>query len=95
MNVDELHPSDRKVSARPLFNGELGQATSIQLARHGTLEKHVTKTPALLLCISGLTTYEDENELEVTLEPGDYLLIEPNASHWLYAPVESQLVLLK
>lgn len=95
MNIEDLHSNEKEVSAIPLFKGELGTSTAIQLRRNGTLREHITKTPALLLCISGFITYEDESEQEIGLEPGDYVLIEPNVKHWLNAAVSSQLVLLK
>lgn len=94
-NLSELHQSDKEVSAQSLFKGELGTTTAIQLQRNGTLKEHITKTPALLLCIDGKVTYEDETEQEFVLESGDYVNITPNVKHWLYASVPSQLVLLK
>lgn len=94
-NLSELHQSDKEVSAQSLFKGELGTTTAIKLQRNGTLKEHITKTPALLLCIDGRVTYEDETEQEFVLESGDYVNITPNVKHWLYASVQSQLVLLK
>ncbi|MEX2564698.1 MAG: cupin domain-containing protein [Cyclobacteriaceae bacterium] len=70
----------------------MGTATAIQLQQNGTLKEHITKTPALLLCIEGRATYKDENNQEFTLEKGDYVLITPNVKHGLYAFVQSQLV---
>ena len=95
MNISELHAQEKEVSAISLFKGAQGTATSIQLQRNGNLKEHITKTPALLICISGFVTYEDENDTEVTLEPGDYVMITPEVKHWLFASVKSQLVLLK
>lgn len=95
MNIIELHNQEKEVSAASLFKGELGTATAIQLQQNGTLKEHITKTPALLLCVSGFVTYEDENEQEIQLEQGDYVSITPNVKHWLFASVTSQLVLLK
>lgn len=94
-NLSELHQSGKEVSAQSLFRGELGTTTAIQLQRNGTLKEHITKTPALLLCIDGKVTYEDETEKKFVLETGDYVNITPNVKHWLYASVQSQLVLLK
>lgn len=94
-NLSELHHSDKEVSAIDLFKGELGTATAIQLDRNGTLKEHITKTLALLLCVNGFVTYEDETEREIKLEQGDYVNIAPNVKHWLYASVKSQLILLK
>jgi quercetin dioxygenase-like cupin family protein len=95
MNISELHQSQKEVSAVSLFKGELGTATAIQIERNGTLKEHITKTPALLLCVSGVVTYEDENEQEIVLEQGEYVLITPDVKHWLYASVQSQLILFK
>lgn len=95
MNIQELHTQEKEVSALSLFKGEIGSATAIQLKRNGTLKEHITKTPALLMCVSGFVRYEDETETEVELESGDYVLITPNVKHWLTASVESQLVLFK
>lgn len=94
-NLSKLHQSDKEVSAQSLFKGELGTTTAIQLQRNGTLKEHITKTPALLLCIDGRVTYEDETAQKFVLESGDYVNITPNVKHWLYASVQSQLVLLK
>jgi len=94
-NISELHSSVKEVSAANLFKGDLGTATAIQIDRGGTLNEHITKTPALLICVSGIVTYEDEHEQEIKLEQGDYVNITPNVKHWLYASVKSQLILLK
>lgn len=94
-NIKELHSSQNKVSAINLFKGDAGTATAIQLERNGTLKEHITQTPALLLCVIGFVTYEDETEQEINLEPGDYIDITPNVKHWLSASEQSQLILLK
>ncbi len=95
MNLDQLHPTEKEVSAQKLFAGEIGSSTSIQLQNGAKLKEHLTETPALLICIIGLVTYEDERKKEVDLEPGDYIHIEPNVKHWLMATEKSQLILLK
>lgn len=94
-NLSELHQTEKEVSAQSLFKGVLGTTNAIQLQRNGTLKEHITKTPAMLLCIDGRVTYEDETKQEFVLETGDYVNITPNVKHWLNASVQSQLVLLK
>ena len=94
-NLSELHSSDKIVSAINLFKGELGTATSIQFQNNGKLKEHTTKSLALLICVTGFVTYDDENETEIALEPGDYVMIAPNVKHRLYSSVQSQLILLK
>jgi len=95
MNLADLHQQQKEVSAINLFKGELGTTTAIQLEQNGTLKEHITKTPALLLCISGTVTYEDEKGQKIILQTSDYVLITPNVKHWLFASVTSQLVLCK
>lgn len=95
MNIKEVHQSDKEISAIGLFKGELGTAIAIQLQTKGSLKEHISKNPALLLCISGLVNYNEENEKAIELRPGDYVSIKANVKHWLYATVESQLILLK
>ena len=50
---------------------------------------------ALLICIDGNEVFVNENGLNQTLLPGDYLSIEPYVKHWVNATVTSQLPLLK
>jgi quercetin dioxygenase-like cupin family protein len=95
MNIKELHNQAKEVSALSLFKGEMGTTTAIQLEENGMLKEHITKTPALLLCIAGHVIYEDETAKSVELHPGDYVNIVPNVKHWLTAQALSQLVLLK
>lgn len=94
MNIAALHPSNKGVSAKSLFKGELGTATAIQLERNGTLKEHITKVPALLLCVVGEVTYHDE-ERAIDLKPGDYVAITPEVKHWLQAAEKAQIILLK
>ena len=95
MNLEEIHDKEKEVSAKPIFKGEIGTTIAIQLQRHGTLKEHITTTPALLVCVNGFVRYEDENELEVELEAGDFIEIAPHIKHWLNASVKSQLILMK
>lgn len=94
MNIEELHNIDKEVSAVPFFKGE-GTTIAIHLQKDGELKKHITKTPAMLLCVSGEIVYEDENSKKVELEPGEYVKIEPNVLHWLVAKQDSNLILIK
>ncbi|MGH1436984.1 MAG: cupin domain-containing protein [Lewinella sp.] len=95
MNLKDLHNQTKAVSALSLFKGEMGTATAIQLKENSVLKEHITKTPALLLCITGHVIYEDETAKRIELRTGDYVNIVPNVKHWLVAQTMSQLVLLK
>ena len=95
MNLKELHLQEKETSAINLFKGEIGSANAIQLKENGVLKEHVSKTPALLLCVTGNVVYQDETGKEIELLPGDYVNIIPNVKHWLKAAILSQLVLFK
>lgn len=95
MNIGKLHPLGTEISSVNLFKGETGTVTAIRLKLDNTLQEHVSKIPALLLCIQGKVIYEDENGQKAEMEQGDYLTIKPDVKHRLYASLSSQLILLK
>jgi quercetin dioxygenase-like cupin family protein len=95
MNIKTIHAGNKEVSAKVLFKGDIGTATAIQLQENGVLKEHITKTPALLLCIVGIVIYEDETKKTVELAEGDYVNIQPNIKHWLRGQTNSHLILLK
>ena len=95
MKISNLHTQDKEVSVISLFKGEIGTSTAIQILKDGKLKEHITKTPALLLCIVGKVNYEDETGELIEISSGDYINIIPNVKHWLVASELSQLFLLK
>lgn len=95
MNLRELHLVKKEVSAKELFKGEVGSTHAIQLLKNAELKEHITKTPALLICVSGFVLYKDENKNVVELKSGDYYQIPPDVVHKLEAVDVSQLILLK
>ncbi len=95
MNIKELHTKEKPVSAAVFFKNDCGNATAIQIIKGGKLKEHITKTPALLLCLEGEVVFENEMGENKTLYPGDYVTIEPMVKHWVQGISESQLVLMK
>ena len=95
MNIKELHKFPKVVSVVSLFKGENSMANAIQIQANETLKEHITKIPALLLCIEGETVFENEKGDKYTLKSGDYTHIKPNVKHWLVATKWSQLILIK
>ena len=77
MNIKDLHPQEKPVSAIPLFKSEQGNATSIQILIGEQLNEHITKSPALLSCFEGEVIFENELGRKETLLSGDYINIEP------------------
>lgn len=95
MNVKDLHTKGKPVSAISLFKGERGNATAIQILADGILEEHITKIPAMLICLEGEVIFENEKGMKETLRTGNYVNIEPMVKHWVKGTVESQLILIK
>ena len=95
MNIKELHTQDKPASAISLFKSELGNATAIKILQGEKLKEHITKTPALLICMEGQVIFENENGIKETLLSGDYVHIEPMIKHWVEGTIESQLILIK
>jgi quercetin dioxygenase-like cupin family protein len=95
MRINEHHPIDKAVSTKSFFKMEEGNATAIQILKNELLKEHITKIPALLLCVSGKVVFENELSQKETLQSGDYILITPMVKHWVQAEEDSQLVLLK
>lgn len=94
MNVKNQHPENKAVSFVSLFKGTEGTVTSMSLAKGAELTPHITKIPALLICISGHAVYAIEGK-KVDLHPGDYIEIEPMVEHWVTGTEDSQLLLIK
>lgn len=95
MNIKELHTRVKPVSAVSLFKSDQANATAIQILQGEQLKEHLTKVPALLICIEGKAVFENEKGIKETLMPGDYVNIEPMVKHWIEGIADSQLILIK
>ena len=95
MNIQEIHPKEKEVSAIALFKGEEGVTKSMHLSKGAELSKHHSKVPALLICITGEVVFENENGVKETLKQGDYVNIEPDVEHWVNSQMDSYLLLIK
>lgn len=95
MNVKDLHQDTKVISTTSLFKTTEGNVTSIQILANQQLKDHITKVPAMLLCLTGEVDFENENGLKITLTTGEYVNIEPNVKHWVNAKSTSNLILIK
>lgn len=93
--LSSLHDSTKSLSVQLLFKGSEGNTRALQLKKDGLLPEHITKTEALLICITGEIVFETENNEKYILKAGEYVHITPNVKHWLKGIQESQLLLLK
>ena len=95
MNLKDLHTKLKPVSAIPHFKAEEGIVTAIQILSTQLLKEHTTKTPALLVCVTGEVVFENEKGIKEILSPGDYVNIEPMIKHSVKGIQDSQLLLIK
>lgn len=95
MNIKELHTQVKPVSAINIFKSLETNVTAIKILQGELLKEHVTKTPAILICVEGTARFENENGINETLISGDYINIEPLVKHWVEGISESQLILIK
>lgn len=95
MNLKNLHTENKAVQTSVLFQPTDGKVISLQIAKNKQLAEHMTKVPALLVCVSGNATYKDENGTNITLQSGDYFNIPVNVKHWVDAHEESNFLLIK
>ena len=95
MNIKQVNSPDKGVSATNIFKTENSSALAIQILKGELLKEHLTKTPALLLCVFGEVIFENEKGENVTLVNGDFINIEPMVKHWVKGVSDSQLILVK
>ena len=93
--LDALHDSTKSLSVNVLFEGKEGVTRSLQINKDGILTEHITKTDAILICVSGEVVYEDEKNNLKTLKAGDFYKIDPQVKHWVKGIENSQLLLIK
>lgn len=95
MNLTTFHNSEKNLSAKQLFNATEGKVVAIHLKKEGELKEHITKVPALLVCVLGAVIYEDEQGKKIKLTSGDFIEIIADVKHWLVAEEDSEAILVK
>jgi len=95
MNVNDIHTNEKDVSAVTIFKTENGSTIAIRIKQNCLLKEHITKVPALLVCLNGKATFENELGSKVSLLEGDTVEIEPMVKHWVNASSESNFLLIK
>ncbi|SEA41898.1 hypothetical protein SAMN05443667_104143 [Flavobacterium gillisiae] len=94
MNLKDLHTENKAVQTSILFE-PTEKVISLQIAKGEQLKEHLTKIPALLVCVSGKAAFNDENEQKINLQSGGFVKIEPNVKHWIDAFEDSNFLLIK
>ena len=95
MILKNLHTENTAVQTQLLFEPNDKKVVSLQIAKGETLKEHVSKIPALLVCISGNAVFTDEKGTVINLNSGVYVMIEVNIKHEVKAIEESNFMLIK
>ena len=95
MILKNLHTENKPVQTQLLFEPKDAKVISLQIAKGETLKEHVSKIPALLVCISGNAVFTDDKGTVVNLNSGVYVMIEVNIKHEVKAIEESNFLLIK
>jgi quercetin dioxygenase-like cupin family protein len=95
MILKNLHTENKTVQTKLLFEPNESKVISLQIAKGETLKEHVSKIPALLVCISGNAVFTDEKGTVINLHSGTYVMIEENVKHAIKAIEESNFILVK
>ena len=85
MNLTNLHSSDKPVQTQVLFEPTENKVIALQIAKNEQLKEHVTKVPALLICVTGEATFSNENGEKIHLKSGDFIKIPVDVKHWVDA----------
>ncbi len=95
MNLTNLHSSDKPVQTQVLFEPTENKVIALQIAKNEQLKEHVTKVPALLVCINRDATFRNENGEKIHLKSGDFIKIPVDVKHWVDAHELSNFLLIK
>ena len=95
MILKNLHTENKPVQTQLLFEPKDAKVISLQIAKGETLKEHVSKIPALLVCISGNAVFTDDKGTVINLNSGTYVMIEENVKHAVKAIDESNFLLMK
>ncbi|MBP7319291.1 MAG: cupin domain-containing protein [Flavobacterium sp.] len=95
MNLINLHSSDKPVQTQVLFEPTENKVIALQIAKNEQLKEHVTKVPALLICVTGEATFSNENGEKIHLKSGDFIKIPVDVKHWVDAHELSNFLLIK
>ncbi|MGV6828764.1 MAG: hypothetical protein ACWA45_05140 [Flavobacteriales bacterium] len=95
MKLKNLHKEKKDIQTQVLLKTtNLASVISLQIKKGKTLTKHVSKVPAVLICVSGKADYLEDNR-KVKLRKGKYVMIEPQVEHEVTAIKKSNFILIK
>jgi len=95
MKLKNLHKTDKEIQTAILLKTtNQGTVIALQIDANKVLKKHITKVPAVLVCVSGKAVYKEDNR-SIKLKKGSYVMIPANEIHEVIASKKSNFILIK
>ena len=95
MNLLEIISTTEKAIATKNILKENGSATLIKIQKNALLDKHQSRTNALLVLLSGKAIYEEEDRKIVLSETNDFVKIPEKVTHKVKGEEDSLLLLIQ
>ncbi|MFT5167592.1 MAG: quercetin dioxygenase-like cupin family protein [Saprospiraceae bacterium] len=95
MNLyDIIQPHDKPLATKNILKGN-GSATLIRIKKDGVLDKHQSRTDALLVLLSGKAVYEEEDRTISLIQAHDFVNIPEKVTHSVRGEEDSLLMLIQ
>jgi quercetin dioxygenase-like cupin family protein len=93
MQLKDLHPTEKPVSTKVLYNGA-STVIALNIKSGETLKEHVSKVPAQLICVVGGAIYREQGQ-EIRMQSGTVVDIQQDVLHSVTAIEDCQFLLIK
>jgi quercetin dioxygenase-like cupin family protein len=94
-NISGVLKGDKPVQTSVLFNNVNQKVVVLKIQEGDTLKEHLSKVPALLVCVSGVAVYKEKDGKEIEMKVGDYVEIPQDVLHEVVAIKLSDFLLIK
>lgn len=90
----QIQDSNKPISVQKILQ-EQGKATLIKIAKDKILEKHHSKTNALVVLLTGKAIYEEEERTILLENIHDFVEITAHVTHRVIAKEDTLLLLIQ
>lgn len=94
-NISTILGNDKAVQTSLLFNNVDQKVIVLKVLANEILAEHISKVPALLVCVSGEGIYKEKGGPSILMKDGDYVLIPQDILHEVSAIKTSEFLLIK
>ncbi len=94
-SISGVLAGDKPVQTTVLFNNVDQKVIVLKIQKNDTLKEHISKVPALFVCVKGSAVYKEKNGRVVKMKGGDYVEIPQDVLHEVTANELSDFLLIK